>query len=89
MDTTVCMAAEAGSSSSTLLEPDLIFSVHNAMTLLRNGVLTFTKTCVEGVQANAARCEANLAVSTAFATELVSTLGYEAAAQIVKERLAS
>ncbi|MNL82972.1 aspartate ammonia-lyase [compost metagenome] len=58
------------------------------MELLRTAILTFSKTCVEGVRANAARCEANLTNSTAFATELVTTMGYDAAAKIVKEQLA-
>ncbi|MEI8703234.1 hypothetical protein LRP31_34615 (plasmid) [Mesorhizobium mediterraneum] len=89
MDTTVGMAAEAGQLQLNAMEPIILFSIHNAMDLMRKAVLTFTKTCVEGVQANAARCEANLTGSTAFATELVTTMGYEAAAKVVKERLAS
>ncbi|MCA1444151.1 hypothetical protein I6F07_28945 [Ensifer sp. IC4062] len=56
---------------------------------LKRAVVTFTRTCVEGVQANAARSEANLKNSTAFTTELVTSIGYDAAAQLVKERLAS
>ncbi|UXN57594.1 aspartate ammonia-lyase [Phyllobacterium zundukense] len=88
MDTTVGMAAEAGQLQLNAMEPVIIFSIHNATELLRRAVLTFTKTCVAGVQANAARCESNLKNSTAFATELVTSIGYEAAAELVKERLA-
>ncbi|WP_104825843.1 aspartate ammonia-lyase [Rhizobium sp. NXC24] len=87
MDTTVGIAAEAGQLQLNAMEPVIIFSIHNAMSLLGNAVLSFARTCVEGVQANAARCEANLTSSTAFATELVTTIGYEAAAELVKEKL--
>ncbi|WP_352785534.1 aspartate ammonia-lyase [Mesorhizobium sp. M0643] len=89
MDTTVGMAAEAGQLQLNAMEPIIVFSIHNAMELLRKAVLTFTATCVEGVRADAAKCGANLKSSTAFATELVTTMGYEAAAKIVKEKLAS
>ncbi|AUX78804.1 aspartate ammonia-lyase 2 (plasmid) [Sinorhizobium fredii] len=88
MDTTVGIAAEAGQLQLNAMEPVIVFSIHNAMSLLRNAVLSFARTCVEGVQADAARCEAHLASSTAFATELVATIGYEAAAELVKEKLA-
>ncbi|WP_331375245.1 aspartate ammonia-lyase [Sinorhizobium chiapasense] len=88
MDTTVGIAAEAGQLQLNAMEPVIVFSIHNAMSLLRNAVLSFARTCVEGVQANAARCEAHLTSSTAFATELVATIGYEAAAELVKEKLA-
>ncbi|MBB4299446.1 aspartate ammonia-lyase [Rhizobium leguminosarum] len=89
MDTTVSMAAEAGQLQLNAMEPVIIFSIHNAMELLKQAIGTFARTCVEGVQANAARCETNLQNSTAFATELVTSIGYEAAAELVKARLAS
>ncbi|MFQ6163440.1 aspartate ammonia-lyase [Sinorhizobium meliloti] len=88
MDTTVGMAAEAGQLQLNAMEPVIIFSIHNATELLKRAVGTFTRT-VEGVQANVAKCEANLKSSTAFATELVTSIGYEAAAELVKARLAS
>lgn len=89
LDTTVGMAAEAGQLQLNAMEPVIIFSVHNATQLLRNAILTFRRTCVEGARANTARCEANLNNSTAFATELVTTLGYEAASKLVKEKITS
>ncbi|MBB4577257.1 aspartate ammonia-lyase [Rhizobium lentis] len=88
LDTTVGMAAEAGQLQLNAMEPVIIFSIHNASELLRKAVATFTNTCVAGVQADAARCGSNLKSSTAFATELVTSIGYEAAAELVKERLA-
>lgn len=88
MDTTVGMAAEAGQLQLNAMEPVIVFSIHSAMELLRNAVVAFSKTCVDGVLPNIERCEANLQNSTAFATELVTSIGYEAAAKLVKERLA-
>ncbi|TXR50529.1 aspartate ammonia-lyase [Phyllobacterium endophyticum] len=89
LDTTVGMAAEAGQLQLNAMEPVIVFSIHKATDLLRNAVVIFTRTCVEGVQANEKRCQANLGASTAFVTELVTTMGYEAAALLVKEKLAS
>ncbi|MGY5795136.1 aspartate ammonia-lyase len=89
LDTTVGMAAEAGQLQLNAMEPVIIFSLHNAIEVLRKAVLAFVTRCVEGVRADLARCEANLNGSTAFATELVSTMGYEAAARVVKEKLAN
>lgn len=45
------------------------------MELLRNAVLAVAENRVEGAQADAARCKANLTSSTAFAMELVATMG--------------
>ncbi|WP_074070904.1 aspartate ammonia-lyase [Rhizobium gallicum] len=89
MDTTVGMAAEAGQLQLNAMEPIIVFSVHNAMELLRKVVLTFTATCVEGMKADPEKCDAHLKSSAAFATELVATLGYENTSKLVKEKLAS
>ncbi|PVE21054.1 aspartate ammonia-lyase [Microvirga sp. KLBC 81] len=88
LETTVAMAAEAGQLQLNAMEPVIIFSIHQSMELLCNAAKAFTTTCVVGVKANTARCESNLASSTAFATELVNSIGYEAAAKIVKDTLA-
>jgi hypothetical protein len=52
---------------------------------LKNGVIRqfAYRSCIVIVQANVAQCEANVKNSTAFATELVTSIGYEAAAEIV------
>ncbi|WP_457662813.1 hypothetical protein [Sinorhizobium medicae] len=44
------MAAEAGQLQLNAMEPVMIFSIHNAMELLKQAVGTFTRTCVVGVQ---------------------------------------
>jgi aspartate ammonia-lyase len=38
--------------------------------------------CVEGIDADVERCQANLAASTALATELVPMIGYQRAAAV-------
>ncbi|MCA1371757.1 hypothetical protein I6F15_31365 [Bradyrhizobium sp. BRP14] len=69
---------------------DRYYGAQMARALENFPISGISKAChFEGVQANAARCEANLKNSTAFATELATPIGYEAAAQHLKERLAS
>ncbi|MGX9181997.1 lyase family protein [Mesorhizobium sp. BHbdii] len=76
LECTVAMAAEAGQLQLNAMEPVIVYSVHRSVDLLSNAIDAFARTCVAGVVANVKRCEVNLAASTAFATELVSTIGY-------------
>ncbi len=87
LDTTVGMAAESGQLQLNAMEPVIVFCLHNGMALLHRAILAFTRTCVDGVRANPVRCEENLKNSTAFATELVTTMGYDTVVKLVKERL--
>lgn len=86
LDTTVSMAAQAGQLQLNAMEPVIAYSLHQATGLLGRASRIFAQTCVEGIEPDLERCAINLARSTAFATELVSSIGYEAAAKLVKER---
>ncbi len=86
LDTTIGMAAEAGQLQLNAMEPVIVYSLHQAMGLLSTAVPTFIRTCVNDIRSDAERCQSNLAGSSAFATELVTSIGYEAAAKLVMER---
>lgn len=89
LDTTIGMAAEAGQLQLNAMEPVIVYSLHQAMALLGSAVTTFVRTCVNDIRSDEARCQSNLEGSTAFATELVTSVGYEAAAKLVMERARS
>ncbi|MCB1469209.1 MAG: aspartate ammonia-lyase [Rhizobiaceae bacterium] len=84
LEATVAMAAEAGQLQLNAMEPVIVYSLHQSIDLLCSVVNAFSQNCVAGVMADQKRCEENLASSSAFATELVTRIGYEAAARLVK-----
>ncbi len=55
--------------------------------LLTTGATIFAKRCIDGIEANRERCQANLMNSFALATVLVPNLGYAAVSKLVKESL--
>ena len=68
------------------MEPVIVYSLHQAMSLMGSAVTTFIRTCVNDIRPDEARCQSNLDGSSALATELVTSIGYEAAAKLVMER---
>jgi len=88
-DLTVTLAAEAGQLQLNAMEPVIVFSLLQSLSLMTNAVDTLTTRCVTGITANPETCRKNLEASTALATGLVSLIGYERAAQLAKEILAT
>jgi aspartate ammonia-lyase len=84
-DTTVCAAAEAGQLELNVMMPVIAWNALHASTILANAMSTLEMLCVEGIQANAARCRELLDRSTAVATALSPYLGYAKTAEIAKE----
>lgn len=68
-------------------QPVIIYSLHQAVSLPGSGVRTFIRICVNDIAPDEARWQSNLSGSTAFATELVTSIGYEAAAKLVLDRV--
>jgi aspartate ammonia-lyase len=88
VDTMVGMAAESGQLQLNFAEPLIVHSLTNAVTYMSNAINAFIRTCVDGIEADEARCAENLARSTALATALVPVIGYEAAAKLANRALA-
>jgi fumarate hydratase class II len=68
-----------------LMARNLLQSIH----LLTTSSALFTEKCVEGLQANLAGCEASAEGTLAVATALNPFIGYDRAAEIVKDATAS
>ena len=84
-DTTVCAAAEAGQLELNVMMPVIAWNALHASTILRNAMAALTTRCVDGIEADAARCRELLDRSTAVATALSPYIGYAKTAEIAKE----
>ena len=84
-DTTICAAAEAGQLELNVMMPVIAWNALHASTILANAMDTLDALCVEGLEADEARCRELLDRSTAVATALSPYIGYAKTAEIAKE----
>ena len=84
-DTTVCTAAEAGQLELNVMMPVIAWNALHSSTILRNAMNVLRTRCVDGIEADAARCRELLERSTAMATALSPYIGYAATADIAKQ----
>lgn len=81
-DLTVTFAAEAGQLQINAMEPVILFNVLQSLRILTRAITVLTERCVEGIEADADRCEALVGNSLIVAAALVPRIGYEAAARV-------
>jgi aspartate ammonia-lyase len=84
-DATVCAAGEGGQLELNVMMPVIAWNALHASTILANAMSALEVLCVEGIQADEARCRELLERSTAVATALSPYLGYAKTAEIAKE----
>ena len=88
-DLAVTMAAEGGQLQLNAFEPLIAYNLLSSVELLRNAADIFTERCVSGMEPRPDACSRHMEASVGAATALVPVLGYERAARIAKEALAS
>ncbi|WP_245525170.1 aspartate ammonia-lyase [Mesorhizobium sp. M8A.F.Ca.ET.165.01.1.1] len=88
-DLTITLASEAGQLQLNVMEPVIAYNILHSLELLTNAVDVLRTKCVVGITANAETCREHLEASTAVATALTPAIGYERAAELAKEVLAS
>jgi aspartate ammonia-lyase len=88
-DLTVTMAAEAGQLQLNVMEPVISFALFTSISYMTNACRTLREKCVLGITANAAHAASLVYNSIGIVTQLNPVLGYEAAASIAKEALAT
>ncbi|MBA9077226.1 aspartate ammonia-lyase [Rufibacter quisquiliarum] len=88
-DLTICMAAEAGQLQLNVMEPVIAFSLFTSMNYMINAIHTLRTKCIEGITANVEVCREEVMRSIGIVTALNPLLGYETAASIAKEALAT
>ncbi|WP_028533894.1 aspartate ammonia-lyase [Paludibacterium yongneupense] len=88
-DATITLAAQAGQLELNAFLPLLAHALLGSLTLLVRGNDMFRSHCVEGIAANEAQCREQVVHSLATVTALVPLLGYQTAAAVAKEALAT
>jgi len=86
-DLTVTLAAEAGQLELNVMEPVIVYSLFESIEMLRNGMSTLRRRCVDGITANEERCLALVRGSIGLVTALNPLLGYDACSSVAKEAL--
>jgi aspartate ammonia-lyase len=88
-DMAVALAAQAGQLELNAFLPLMGDHLLRSLELLTRAARLLRTRCIEGIEADEARCRHHLERSTAHLTALVPELGYEAATRLAKERLAA
>ncbi len=88
-DATLAMACASGSLELNAFMPLVAMCLLDSCELLARSCEILRTHCVEGIEANEARCRAHVEGSTAIATALLPALGYEGACSAVQEARAT
>jgi aspartate ammonia-lyase len=88
-DHTIAAAGGAGQLELNVMMPVIAHNLAWMLTILDGGLAAFTDRCVGGIEADPARCRHWLERSAALSTALAPRIGYDAAARLTKEMLAT
>jgi fumarate hydratase class II len=83
-DAAITFGGASGNFELNVMMPVMALNLLQSIELLSNGVQVFTRRCVVGLEADAARCEGMIEQSLALATALAPAIGYDQAARIAK-----
>jgi fumarate hydratase, class II len=88
-DTTITICGQGGNFELNTMMPIMSLRLLEAIQFSANVVQAFTDKCVNGIVADRARCEEMVERSLAMATALAPVIGYESAAKVAQEALAT
>lgn len=88
-DVTITMAAEAGQLELNAFEPIIFYCMFQSIDTLSYAVQTFVDNCIVGITANEDRCRYLVENSVGTITAICPHVGYEKAATIAKEAMAT
>ena len=83
-DQTIALAAASGNLELNPFLPLIAHCLLESCSLLGRSCDILRRLCIEGIEADEERCRKQVESSTATATALVSTIGYEEATRLVK-----
>ncbi len=86
-DTTISMASEAGQFELNVMEPVLVFNLHQSLQMMTNVLQVFADFCLTGIEANIEKCQADVERSVGIITALNPHIGYKHATEVAKEAL--
>lgn len=88
-DAAVTFAGQSGNFELNVALPLMAHNLLQSIHLLDSAVRSFTEKCIQGISANEKRCASYLEQSLALVTALVPAVGYDKAAALAKEALAT
>jgi fumarate hydratase class II len=88
-DATITLCGQAGNFELNAMMPILALKLLEAIEFSANVANAFTEKCVIGIAANEKRCRELVELSLAMGTALAPVIGYDRAAEIAHEALAS
>ncbi|HLR70937.1 MAG TPA: aspartate ammonia-lyase [Pseudogracilibacillus sp.] len=86
-DHTISMASEAGQFELNVMEPVLVFNLHQSLRIMTQVFETFRKYCIEGIEANIEICKKYVDRSVGIITALNPHVGYKVATKVAKEAI--
>jgi len=85
--TTIDYCVQAGQLELNVMMPVMAWNAEFGLTILTNGIRVFTEFCVKGITADEERCRLFAETSPSLATALNPHIGYNVAAEVVKQAL--
>src|SRR5690625_4350825 len=86
-DLTVSLASEAGQFELNVMEPVLVYNLHQSLHVMNQILGVFDEFCIEGIEANIETCQNYVDKSLGVITALNPHIGYKKATKIAKEAL--
>ena len=86
-DLAITLAAQGGQLELNAFLPLIAANLLPGMEELTQGMRLFATRCIDGIEADAARCRSHLENSVALITALSPLIGYDRAAEIAKQAL--
>ena len=86
-DQTISMASEAGQFELNVMEPVLVFNLHQSLRMMNQVLQAFRAFCIEGIEANIEICQAYVDRSVGIITALNPHVGYKTATKVAKEAI--
>ena len=85
--TTITIAGSQGHLELNVYKPVIIYNLLQSIRLLSDGMNSFTKHCLKGLEPNLERIEHLMKTSLMLVTALVPAIGYDKASAIAKEAM--
>ncbi|MFL2630266.1 MAG: class II fumarate hydratase [Thermodesulfobacteriota bacterium] len=87
-DATVTVAGQSGNFELNVMMPIMAHNILESVEILASSTNTFSRECIEGIEADKIKCESFVEESLAMCTSLAPVLGYDVAASIAKKAFA-
>lgn len=88
-DQAIMLASQSGQMELNVMMPLIAYNLTFSLEILKNCVVKFSDSCVSGIVVNEERCRKYLEDSLGLVTVLAPSIGYNAAAEVAKESVAT